>query len=207
MTKTTGTILAVMLTSFAFAAHAGAGGDKPGSASGGAAAEKRMPPPPPPAAPKPAPELDRLKPLAGSWSCKGKSPAGSMGPGSPEVSYSSTVTVKPIFDGFAYSVAYDQPKTKTHPEHFAGAWTVGFDSAKKVLVFDWLDNMGDVGAQTATDWSGDDLVLTGEGSGMGKHLMLRDTFTKKGKGIHWKGELKPDGMPDFIVIGEDDCTK
>src|SRR3954468_21313091 len=49
---------------------------------GQARAEDKPPPPP-----KPAAELARLKPLAGSWSCQGASPAGAMGPGSPEMKY------------------------------------------------------------------------------------------------------------------------
>ena len=44
--------------------------------------------------PKPPPELEQLKPLEGSWSCKGTVPAGAMGPGSHEQSYRSTMKIK-----------------------------------------------------------------------------------------------------------------
>jgi len=46
----------------------------------------------PPAAPKPPPELDEtFKMLEGNWKCETKIPAGSMGPGSPEMAAKSTV--------------------------------------------------------------------------------------------------------------------
>jgi hypothetical protein len=105
-------------------------------------------------------------------------------------------------------MAYDQKKSKDHPIHFSGAWNVGWDGAQKKFVFFWLDNMGDVGNQSATDWTGDDLVISGEGSGASGPAAFRDTFTRKGnKELHWKGEMKPQGAPGWMTIGEDDCTK
>lgn len=158
--------------------------------------------------PKPAAELERLKPLEGIWVCKGVAPAGSMGPGSPEMKYASTFTVKRAFDGFAYTMTYDQKKSKEHPMHLTGTWHVGWDGTQKKFIFYWLDNMGSVGTQSASDWTGDDFVIAGEGYGMGAHSSLRDTLTRKGdKGLHWKGEFKPQGAPGWATIGEDDCTK
>ncbi len=162
---------------------------------------------PPPAA-KPAPELARLKPLEGLWTCKGAAPAGSLGPGLPEMKYASTFTVKSAWDGFAYTMTYDQKKTKEHPMHFAGGWSIGWDALQKKFIFSWLDNMGDVATQTGTDWTGDDFVVIGEGFGFGGRASFRDTLTRKGdKGLHWKGEFKPQGAPAWITLGEDDCTK
>jgi hypothetical protein len=161
-----------------------------------------------PPAPVPAPELAGLKPLAGSWSCQGVAPAGSMGPGSPEVKYQSSFKVTALHGGFGYELAYAQKKSKDHPMRFEGAWNTGWDASRKKLAWFWLDNMGDVGAQTSPPWEGDTLVIEGEGAALGRHALLRDTFTRKGdKQLHWKGELKPDGAPGWITIGEDDCKK
>jgi len=170
---------------------------------GQARAEDKPPPPP-----KPAAELARLKPLAGSWSCQGASPAGAMGPGSPEMKYQSTFKVTPSAEGFAWTLAYDQKKSKTHPMHFAGYWTAGWHAAEHKMVFFWVDDTGGVGLQSTGDWAGDELVLTGDGTVMGSKALFRDTFTRKGdKALHWKGELKPGSAPDYVVIGEDDCKK
>ena len=161
-----------------------------------------------PPTPIPAAELVTLKPLAGSWSCQGVAPAGAMGPGSPEMKYQSTFKVTAIHGGFGYQFAYEQKKSKEHPIHFEGAWNVGWDAAKKKLAWFWLDNMGDLGAQTSPMLEGETLVLEGEGAAVGRHALLRDTFTRKGdKQMHWKGELKPDGAPGWINVGEDDCKK
>src|SRR5437868_6336088 len=81
----------------------------------------------PPPAPKPAPELDTLKSIAGNWTCQGAAPAGAMGPGSPEVKYQSTFKVTPVHGGFGYQLAYEQKKTKEHPMKFEGAWQTGWD--------------------------------------------------------------------------------
>ena len=43
---------------------------------------------------------------------------------------------------------------------------------------------------------------------MGKPTAVRDTFTRKrDKDLHWKGEMKPEGAPGWVVIGEDDCKR
>jgi hypothetical protein len=54
----------------------------------------------------------------------------------------------------------------------------------------WLDNMGSVGNQSATDWSGDDFVITGEGAGFRGHPKFRDKLNRT-----------------WVILGEDDCTK
>jgi len=172
---------------------------------GAARADEKAAAPP---APKPAAELARLKALEGTWSCKGASPAGAMGPGPPEAKYISAFVIKPVFDGFAYTAAYEQKKTKEHPTRFAGGYSIGWDAAQKKMQWYWTDNVGDTGMETGGDWSGDDYVITGEGYLFGKTLALRDTFTKKGaSGLHWKGEMKAPGATAWSLIAEDECTK
>ncbi|HKX41985.1 MAG TPA: DUF1579 family protein [Burkholderiaceae bacterium] len=166
-----------------------------------------------PPALKPAAELERLKAIEGIWSCTGVTPAGSMGPGSPETKYTSTFTIKPISNGFAYTVAYDQ---KGATGTYSGAWSAAWDGAQKKLVLFWLDSVGNVGVETAGDWKADVLIAQGEGYvpagfvpvALSGKALFRDTFTRKGdKGLHWKGELKLHGMKTWTVIGIDDCSK
>lgn len=160
------------------------------------------------APPKPAPELAHLKPLEGTWVCEGSAPAGAMGPGSPAMKYKSTLKTTKTWDGFGYKIAYEQKKSKEHPMHFSGEWNVGYDVSKKVFLFFWEDNMGSVGLQTVADWTGDNLVMTGDVSAFGQAVTARDTLTRKGdKELQWKGEMKFPNAPDFVVIGEDTCKK
>jgi hypothetical protein len=136
-----------------------------------------------PMAPKPAIELDRLKPLEGNWSCKGVTPAGAMGPGSPETKYTSTFTIKRAFSGFSYTIAYDQ-KESNPP--YSGAW-----NGDALLV------------------QGQGLVPAGfVPAALSGTAGFRDTFTRKtDKSMHWKGELKLHGMDSWTIIGDDDCKK
>src|SRR5262245_35209118 len=83
-----------------------------------------------PSAPKPPAELKRLESLEGTWHCEGVAPAGATGPGSPETRYTSSFRVSRAWDGFAYTIAYDQKDAKPH---FAGAWNVGWDGGQKKL--------------------------------------------------------------------------
>jgi len=176
--------------------------------SKGGHAEERAPAAAPVGPPKPAPELARLKPLQGRWTCQGISPAGAFGPGSPEMKYRSTFKVTPTAGGFGWTLAYDQSKSKTHPLQFGGYWTAAWDGGEKRLAFFWVDNLGNVGVQSGGDWSGDDYVINGEGSGMGGRASFRDTLTTKGpNALHWKGEFKPVGATAWVIFGEDDCTR
>ena len=159
----------------------------------------------PQAAPKPATELARLKSLEGTWKCNGVAPAGATGPGSPETKYVSTFAVKRAWDGFAYTITYDQKHSKPH---FTGAWNVGWDGNQKKFLLFWLDNVGNVGLETTSDWEGNVLIAQGEGFGPAGPSTFKDTFTRKGPhSLHWKGELQPHSTNAWITIGEDECVK
>lgn len=166
-----------------------------------------------PPALKPALELERLKPLEGDWTCKGVVPAGAMGPGSPEAKYTSSFAIKQAWNGFSYTVTYDQ---KESSPAYSGAWNVAWDGTRKKLLFFWLDVAGNVGLETADNWKGDALVVQGEGfvpagfvpAAIAGKAGFRDTFTRKGEtGMHWKGELKFHGMKTWTTIGDDECVR
>src|SRR6516225_4201513 len=105
---------------FAKASHSGAGlGGVIAPPTGGAAAA-----PPaggaaaaPPAGgamtpPKPAPEWEAFaKGWEGNWKCETTIPAGSMGPGSPEMKAQVTAKVKKDLGGFWLVGNYDMKKT------------------------------------------------------------------------------------------------
>src|SRR3954469_6616418 len=110
MTRTSSSVLLVVLcggASFAVAqAPEAAKGDKPPAAGA------------PAAPPAPSPELDTLfKSYAGTWKCDTTFPAGGMGPGSPEQKATATVKIQKDKDlgGFWYRGDYMVKKTKTFP--------------------------------------------------------------------------------------------
>lgn len=170
-----------------------------------------------PPQPKPAAALEALKALQGSWSCRGVLAAGAIVPGTPEAKYRSNIRIDALYDGFAYSVAYKQTFEDKQAKTFAGTWYVSWDALQNKLVYFWVDMMGTVGQGGSPGWNNNILVLTGEGSvvepgkdgqGQSRHTLLRDTFTRESADkLHWKGELKIDGAPDWIVIGDDRCER
>ena len=170
-----------------------------------------------PPQPKPAFALEAFKVLTGTWSCHGVLAAGAIVPGTPEAKYRSTMIIDSLYDGFAYSVAYKQIFEDKNAKTFSGTWYVSWDELQKKLVYFWVDMMGTVGQGGSPGWNNQALVLTGAGSvvepgkdGPSKsvHTLLRDTFTHQGANkLHWKGELKIDGAPGWVVVGDDHCER
>jgi len=169
--------------------------------AGGAAAA-------PPAAapmtpPKPAPEWEAFaKGWEGSWKCETTIPAGSMGPGSPEMKSQVAVKVKKDLGGFWLVGNYDMKKTKTTPA-MKGTFTLGSPDGK-TLVSTNMDSMG------GTAWSSGPLgadggTTTGEGIMMGNKVKIRETTTKKDKEVTHKAEV--DMGKGFMVMFEDVCKK
>ena len=91
--------------------------------------------------PKPSPEWEAfMKGLDGSWKCETTMPAGSMGPGSPEMKMPTTVKMKKDYGGFFLVGNYEVKKTKTMPG-MKGTFTMGVPDGK-TLVSSNVDNMG-----------------------------------------------------------------
>jgi hypothetical protein len=158
--------------------------------------------------PKPAPELDQLKVLEGTWNCDGTMPAGAMGPGSPAQSVKSTMKMKKSLDGFWYMTDYEEKKTKTHPVAIKAHGPMGFDPTAKKFVMMGVDNMGGYVTETSTGWEGDKMVLTGDGMLMGQKASVRDTITKKGNNeLVWASDMKMGGAADFSSMGEQHCKR
>jgi hypothetical protein len=171
--------------------------------SGLASAQEQKPQPP-----KPAPEMDQLKPLAGEWSCDGTVPAGAMGPGSPEQKMKSTMKMKKSLDGFWYMTDYEEKKTKDHPFAIKAHGPLGYDASQKKFIMLGVDNTGGWVSETSSGWEGDKLVMTGEGVMMGQKAAYRDTITKKGDGeIIWASDVKLGAAADFTSMGEQHCKR
>jgi hypothetical protein len=131
--------------------------------------------PPAMTAPKPGPELDVLKPIAATWSCDGKAPAGPMGPAH---SYKSTVNNKWDLGNFWIWSEYQVKKSKENPMAFSAKGWIGWDSANKHYVWAGVDDTGGWISLTSKGWEGDKLVFDGDGMGMNGKTKMKFTITK-----------------------------
>jgi len=154
--------------------------------------------------PKPSAEWEAfIKGLDASWKCESTMPAGSMGPGSPEMKMPTTVKVKKDLNGFFLVGNYEVKKTKTTPG-MKGTFSMGAPDGK-TLVSTNMDSMGNT-SFTSGPLGPDGGTTTGEGFMMGAKVKLRETVQKKGdKELYHKVEV--DSGKGFALAAEDNCKK
>jgi hypothetical protein len=141
----------------------------PAAAPAAGAAPAKMEPP------KPAAELDNLKPLLGTWNCEGKAPASPMGPAHD---FKSTNTFKLDLDNFWVSHSREVKKSKEMPMGFMGKGWSGWDGSAKKLVFAGADNHGGWISLTSAGWAGDNMAFEGDAFGMMGKRKVKLTFMK-----------------------------
>ena len=169
-----------------------------------AAAPAATAPAAPPAPPVPAPELVAFaKNFEGSWKCESKFPAGAMGPGSPESSGKSTVSIKKDLNGFWYKGLYEIKKSKTLPG-MKGQFSMGYDTGSKQVLLSGTDSMGS-GWFAGGPIQGDSVTTVGEMYMMGMKSKVRESMSKKDKEVFHKLEI--DMGKGFQTVGEDTCRK
>jgi len=157
-----------------------------------------------PAAPKPSPELETMKFLAGPWTCETSVPAGAMGPGSPATKARTTIAFKKDLGGFFYRGDFEM-KAKTTP-NMKGSVFIGHQPAANLFTFSAVDSMGGVEFATSPGFQGDTIEFTGDAFMMGQKMKVRETITKAGpKEIVHKFEA--DSGKGFEAMGEDHCKR
>lgn len=140
---------------------------------------------------KPAPEMDKVKWMVGTWQCTGKTMASPMGPEHPA---EGVVTADMTLDGFWLLSHYREKKTAQNPMPISGDeyWT--YDTAEKMWDRVSVDSMGGFSTATSKGWEKGKLVWTGEGMMGGQKMKARDTFVEKSpREINYSGEI---GTPD-----------
>jgi hypothetical protein len=182
------------------AAPAAAPAGKPAAAPAAAAA------PPPPVAPTPPPELDALfKSYDGSWRCETKFAAGTMAPGSPEMTMKTNVRFKKDLGNFWIRGEYDGKKSKTFPG-IKGVFYLGYDAAGKQATLVGLDSFGTWSTATAPGASGSVVAFNGEATMMGQKMKTRETLELKSpKEAYHKYEV--DMGKGLQLMAEDTCKK
>jgi hypothetical protein len=156
-------------------------------------------------APAPSKELaDYMKGFEGNWKCDTTWPAGSMGPGSPEVKAKTTVKIKKEFGGLSWAGEYNLPKSKAMPG-MKGFLRISYDPASKLAVNSWFDSWGGAGL-SAGSIKGQSVTFAGDAYGPAGKMKVRETMELRGpKEAYHKYEA--DMGKGFTVLGEDICKK
>ena len=156
------------------------------------------------AMPKPAPEMDQLKWMNGTWHCTGKTMASPMG---PEHTSEAEVKAGSTLGGMWLLGHYQEKKSAENPMPISADeyWT--YDSGEKMWDRVVVDNMGGFGTGNSKGWEGDKLVWTMEGMMGGQKMKGRDTFVKKSATeLTTTGEMgTPDGK--WVTLYEGTCKK
>ena len=153
---------------------------------------------------KPAPEMDKVKWMVGTWQCTGKTMASPMG---PEHATEATVTVEPSLDGFWILHHYREKKTAQNPMPISGDEYWGYDSVEKMWDRVAVDNMGGFATGNSKGWEKGKLVWMSDGMMAGQKMKFRDTFTEKSpREVGFVGEIgTPDGK--WTAAWEGTCKK
>jgi hypothetical protein len=135
-------------------------------------------PAPKPAAfemPKPGPEMERLRPMMGSFRVNERHEAGFMGPGGVSAGF-SRVSEGP--GGFSLLIDYTSLSGPMHG--MKGHGVLGWDGEAKTYKQVWTDSMAPMIVMSTGGWEGDAFILHSEGTMMGKAYKERDTYSDIG---------------------------
>jgi hypothetical protein len=158
----------------------------------------------PHAAPKPAQALtDAFQGMAGTWTCKGKFPKMD---GSGTMESKSTMVLKPVLNGFAYSGDVTVEKNAILPGGLKQELHWSYNPATHQLVEFFFDSYGDVGSGTSDGMSGDTTVWAEDAVMMGEAGKSRTTVKRIGpKEVLLTFETQKDGT--WSTWGTKSCKK
>ena len=153
---------------------------------------------------KPAPEMERIKWMVGTWQCTGKTMASAMGPEHPS---EAQVVIEMALDDHWLLAHYREKKTEQNPMPISGDEAWAYDATEKMWNRLAIDNMGGWATGTGKGWEKGKLVFTGDAMMGGQKMKARDTFTQKNPHeIDYLGEMgTPDGK--WAALGAVNCKK
>ncbi len=146
--------------------------------------------------PKPGPEMAKIKGLVGNWNVEETMETSPMGPGGKGHGISH-VTSGPG----GLSILIDYHSTGGHMKGFKGHGAMAWDVEIKAYKEIWTDNMAPMIMVQTGDWDGGKLVMSSEGTMMGKPFKGRDSFTGLGTDtVTMESEMSMDGSPMAKVM-------
>lgn len=141
--------------------------------------------------PKPGPEMEKLKPMIGTWQVEELHEPGFMGPGGKGHGIGH-VTLGP--GGLSLQINYQSGSG--HMKGFKGHGILAWDAEAKCYKQAWSDNMMPMIMTSTGNWDGADFVMNTEGTMMGKPFKSQDRFTGIGPGgFTLTTEMSMDGGP------------
>ena len=152
-------------------------------------------------APRPGPEMAKLKAFEGKLACTGQMDATPFGPAHKTA---TTVTGHRDLGGFWVSGRVTEAKTPESPMPMEGMFHLTWDPGKKQYLMLWVDNTGGWAQETSAGWEGDTIVWSGDGWGGGQKFGTKDSFTLKGGGemLHTM-EVNMTGQ--WMPLGQETC--
>lgn len=153
---------------------------------------------------KPAPEMDKIKWMVGTWHCTGKAMASPMAPEHPlEVE----VKVDMALGGMWLRAEYREKKTAQNPNPISADDYWGYDPAEKMWDRVAVDNTGSFMTGTSKGWEQGKLVWAMEGMMGGQKMKMRENFVQKSPTeLSYTGEMgSPDGK--WTPAWEGSCKK
>jgi hypothetical protein len=196
MNKTLAVVVACIASTTVFGAFAQG---RPAAPAAGAAA----PAPPPP---EPPPELDEaFEYFRANWKCETRIPAGTFGPGTPEVVAKSKLSFKKVEKGWYYEGLYTLKKTTATPDLNA-TFLISYQPLAGVFSVLGYDDMGGALSETSSGFVGDTITFVGEGFMLGQAVQVRETMTRVPEdGMVHTHEVDFGG--GFQLVNEDACTR
>ena len=149
----------------------------------------------------PAPALEPLRTLIGSWTCTG----GVTGVDGTTQSFETTATAKFILNG---NFMHWQEVNSSGGTPIASAEYIwGWDAQQNRFTADRFDDAGQRGAQTSPGWAGNNLVSTGAlVQAGGSQLPVVTTLTKTAKNAFTvRSEINL--APGVGVVSQSSCTR
>jgi hypothetical protein len=150
--------------------------------------------------PKPSPELEQLKALAGNWKCDGHQNESPMGPAED---FKASFANKWDLGNFWLASTYDEKHKKMS---FTGKGWFGYNPVAKQYVFGGVDSWGGHIALRSTGWEGDKLTLNGEGIGPSGQMKMGFIFEKKGKDLLFTFQTQ-DPKGQWVPVSTETCKK
>ena len=153
----------------------------------------------------PAPEMDQLAPLLGTWSCETTN-AGDEDGAAP--STRSTITVARDLDGFWFSGRVVADKTRDDSKPMTRLFFWSFDQTRRDFVGGWLDNRGAWLTCTSNGWKDGLLRFLGHVvTGAGRRT-ARETFTlPNDEGFDHTFELLNVNPNQWVGASREHCRK
>jgi hypothetical protein len=149
---------------------------------------------PMPPMPKPAPEMNELRQLAGNWTSDEQYEANPMSPAGT----GSGTNVARLGPG-GFSILMEQ-RSKGTMGNFSGHGVYSWDPAEKIYKVAWVDSMTPGIASETGKKEGDTLVFTGSAMVNGKKVALRDVWSDFTPTSHTLTSYANDGTGEKKVM-------